>query len=547
MASTMARVPFSDLAGFNQLSRDYCQDFSAVRDFYPRDWTDWSSIGSAVEAAAARERDRGMLVDVLLEQNRRWSAREGSLRNIQRLAQPESVAVVTGQQVGLFTGPLYTILKTITAIQLAQRIEQETGRPCVPVFWLEGEDHDFEEASAAHIPDREGLRTLKLEPPARPGAENTGPVGRIELGGQISDLIHGIEDALPPTEFRDGLLAVLKDTYREDATLRDAFAGLMRHLFPDHGLVFVSPDNTKLKRMLVPLFTKEIEGHSESFELLSTRSRQIESAGYTAQVHPHPMNLFMLEEEGRIRVEPDKDGEVFHLRGLDRSHSRSEMLDFLRENPCRFSPNVVMRPISQDTILPTAAYVAGPGEISYFAQLGPVYEWAGVPMPVIYPRASVTLIETSIRKAIDKLDVTLGELSGDPNVIVRERTLSEMDLDINRLFSDKSETIAAELHDVKQAAKSLDPTLGKSVESAIAGIQKQLDTVKGKMIRAAKRNNEQIGRMVEKTTGALFPTGKLQERVVSPLYFVGKHGPDLPQRLIDELSLDVSEHQVLDI
>ena len=542
----MARVPFSDLSGFSSLFQAYTADFDSVRRFYKRDWRDPESIASAVTDAAGYPRDRDTLVGVILEQNERWHAREGTLHNIQRLADPRSVAVVTGQQVGLFTGPLYTILKTVTTIQLARRIEDQTGHPCVPVFWLEGEDHDFEEAASINIPVTGGLTTISMEANVPTGSQNVGPVGRLRLGSQIEGLIEQVKDSIPPTEFRADLITALRETYYPESSVRDAFAELMRRLFPDEGLVFVSPDDTRLKQLLSPLFNREIRDYQTSYARLTEASAEI-AKSHKPQIHAHPMNLFMLEDEGRIRLDPVASEDRFLLRGLDRSHSSDELTAILEEDPCRFSPNVVMRPISQDLLLPTAAYVAGPGEVSYFAQLRPVYEWAGVPMPVIYPRASVTFVETRVRKSMDKLGVSISELAGDTAPLVREKTLSELDLDLDALFSEKSASLTRELSEIRELAVSLDVSLGRSVDSAMTGIQKQLDGIKTKMVRAAKRNHEQIGQAVEKARTSLFPGGKLQERVISPLFFAGKHGLDLPGILIDTLSLETDQHQVVDL
>ncbi|MFV1979731.1 MAG: bacillithiol biosynthesis cysteine-adding enzyme BshC, partial [Rhodothermia bacterium] len=299
----MARVPFSDLSGFGSLFQAYTADFDSVRSFYSRDWRDPVSIASAVTDAAAYSRDRETLVEIVLEQNRRWHAQEGTLRNIERLADPSSVAVVTGQQVGLFTGPLYTVLKTVTTIQLARRIEDQTGHPCVPVFWLEGEDHDFEEAASINIPGQSGLTTISMGADVSAGMQNTGPVGRLKLGNQIHRLIDQVEESIPPTEFRADLITALRDTYRPEASVRDAFAELMRRLFPDEGLVFVSPDETRLKQLMTPLFSREIGNYESSFARLIDRSTEI-SKTHKPQIRPHLMNLFMLENEGRIRLDP---------------------------------------------------------------------------------------------------------------------------------------------------------------------------------------------------------------------------------------------------
>ena len=544
--SKVSRVPFSDLARLGNLFLAYCSDHDRVASFYPRDWRSDESMARAVADAASYPRDRELLVEVLLEQNERWGAKEASTRNAERLADPTTVAVVTGQQVGLFGGPMYTVLKIVTAIQLAQRIGERTGHSCVPVFWLEGEDHDFEEVSSIHIPHEGALRTLSLTSELSAGMQNTGPVGRIPVGDQIVGLIDELEETLPATEFLPQLIEFLRDAYRPDSSFRDAFARLMGGFFPDQGLVFISPDNAHLKALLAPLFDREISDYRTSFDRLQTRTDEIAPL-FHPEVHPRPMSLFMLEPEGRIRVDPSDAGNGFTLRGLARTYTEQQMHDIVAEDSCRLSPNVVLRPLSQDHLLPTAAYVAGPSEIAYFAQLGPIYDWAGIPMPVIYPRASTTIVEPRIRKSLDKLDISVTDVSGDLAALIKNKALSEMELDLDGLFLAKTVELEREFDELRDVAGSLDASLVNSVESAMAGIRKQLDGIKNKFARAAKRNHEHVSRSIEKAASGLYPNGKLQERIVSPLYFVAKYGLDMPVKLVQTLSLDTDQHQVLDV
>lgn len=539
------RRPFSDLSGFGSLFTTYCDDFDQVAEFYPRDYRSPDDLVRAAEVAAAYPRNRALLVAQLREQNIRFGAGEASLDNIERLGLSGSSAVVTGQQVGLFTGPMYTVLKTATTIQLAARVEELTGNPCVPVFWLEGEDHDFEEASTISVPGPDGMHHISMSHELNHNHVNHGPVGRINLDESVDGLIASLQDALPATEFVADIIGAVRGAYAPGTSVRDAFAFLMRRFFPTRGLVFAAPDSPDLKRSLSGLVRKEIEDHETSFALLERRTREI-GERFKPQISPQPVNLFLLEDEGRLRLNALPDGS-FGVKGVNRSYSVDQLLGMLERDPQRFSPNVCFRPICQDILLPTAAYVAGPGEISYFAQLGPLYEWAGVPMPVIYPRASVTFVEPRIRKVLDRYGLSVHDLAIDLDATIRSLVMAEMDVDLDAVFSAFEAVVTKEFAGLQNMISQTDKSLERSAEGTLAGFTRQLGGLKAKVIRAAKRNQEQMTGAVHRAAEGLYPGGGLQERTISPLYWMAKFGLEFTEDLLDLLDLDTTEHQVIDL
>jgi len=540
------RVPFDRLAGFPDLFRRYVAGGEDALRFFAHDFRDASARAEAARAAADLDRDRDTLADVLTEQNAAWGNDDESVRsNIDALRQPDSAAVVTGQQLGLFGGPLYTVYKAVTAVQLARRMSEETGRPVVPVFWMAGEDHDFDEVRATVV--LSGNDPVRI---ALPPDDARTPVGRRVFGEEIAETVEALTEALRETEFSPELMETVRAAYRPGATMRDAFAGLMRHLFAGSGLVFCSPDDARLKRLAADVFRQEVERHDETLERLTATSGELEAADFHQQVTPLPVNLFLMEDEGRFTLDPAEGG-GFELRGLDRSYSKSELLELLEAEPERFSPNVVLRPIVEDRLLPTAAYVAGPGETSYYAQLGGVYDAFGVPMPVVYPRASVTLVESKVQKVLDQYDLAVDDFGEDIDALLRRLVIELSEHDVEGVFGEATRQLHEIINTLKPVATDVDATLGKSAEATRAALQNELADFKDRVVRAEKRNHDIVRGRLEKAASGLYPTGSLQERTLSPLYALNKYGP-LVTRWIGPstgsgLDLDTTAHQIVEL
>jgi bacillithiol synthase len=542
---TVRRVPFSTISSFSRLFRDYCERYEDVAEFFAGDFRDVEARRSAADRAALVERDREVVSRVLLDQNEAWGLDDAARSNIDALARPETVAVVTGQQIGLFTGPLYTIYKTVTVLQLARRLQDETGRPVVPVFWVEGEDHDYEEVAAATLLHQNEPVTIRYDRPPASGGGNVGPVGRLVLDGDIAELMAALDGVLPPTEFSGELMSAVREAYAPGRRLEDAFVLLMKTVFPNSGLVFMNPDDQRLKRMSAPLFRRDLEQPDELMSGMDAVNERLKDR-YHVQVHVRPTNLFLIEPEGRFPIDTAGDGS-FQLRGRERSFSREELLAMVDSEPERFSPNVVLRPLMQDILLPTALYVAGPGEIAYFAQFRPVYEWAGLPMPVIYPRASVSLVEPKVRKVMDKFDISVEDFSGDLGRLFQRIVLDTMEVDVEAVFKEASRPLHEAVNGLKPSLEKVDRTLARSAEATRVSLLKEMEKLKDRVVRAEKRNQDDVRDQLQKAHVNLFPNGKLQERILSVLYVLNKFGPSFTAELADELSMDTTAHQVVEL
>lgn len=595
LGASVRRVPFTHINNFSALFQDYCSRFEAVASYYSGDYRDAAERVKAVERALAVDRDLSTVADVLLEQNERWasivatgpaglsdgvsgagisarSAAAGSSNseseagssnmesegggsnseseaggldektrvNIEALRSGEAAAVVTGQQVGVLGGPMYTILKTLTTIQLAEQLSRESGRHVVPIFWIGGEDHDFEEISRVYL--LRGNDPAMLEYRDAPEG-NPGPVGRIRMSDEIARLVDEVDELLPATDFKPRLMELLRACYRPGATFGDAFAGLLRGLFPNTGLVLMSSDDVRLKRIAASLFQRELSdggGVAASVEPVSARLRD----EYHEQVQVRPANLFLFEDGGRYPIDPEAGR--FRLRDHNRVLARDEILALLDAEPERFSPNVVLRPIMQDVLLPTAMYVGGPGEISYFAQYRPAYEWAGIPMPLVYPRASVTIVETKVSKVMAKYGLDVGDFGEDLDRLFQRVVVELMEVDVDALFGRASRHLQEAINEVKPGLKAIDPTLNGAAEAARAALLSEFDKLKAKAIRAEKKNQDIVRRQLEKAQANLFPEGIFQERALSVLHFVNKYSLAFVDELMRVVSTDTTEHQVVE-
>jgi bacillithiol biosynthesis cysteine-adding enzyme BshC len=541
--SPVRRCSPADLGAFPDLFVDYCTDFDAVADFYPGDWRDVDTRRTAAEQAAARPADRDALADVLAEQNAEWGAGDAAQENVDALRDPETVAVVTGQQVGLFTGPLYTIYKTITTLQLAEEWAEQTGRRVVPVFWVEGEDHDFEEIATAHVLQHNEVVPLEYTPGV---PDNPGAVGRLPLNGTIDDVLNRLDDALPDSDFKPTVMERVRGAYQSGTSIEDAFAHLLRSLFEGEGLVFMNPDDARLKALTRPLFRRELEDPETPAARIDATSQALRDRGYHAQVHARPTNLFWLDDSTRRPIDLGDDGQ-FVLRNTDRTFTRDELLGRLDAEPERFSPNVVLRPLMQDHLLPTAAYVAGPGEISYFAQYGDVYDWAGLDQPLLHPRASVSLVEGKVQKVLDKYDLRVCDFRTDVDALFQNVVVDTMEVDVDAAFQDATTEMHKALNALKPEVEAVDGSLGAAAEATRAALVEEMNDLKQKVVRAEKRQQDEVRAQLQKAHANLRPGGALQERTINVLYYLNKYSLDLLDDLRETLRTDTSAHQVVEL
>ena len=542
---TVRPLPHAAL-GASALFRAYAAEEPAALAFYGRPWSE-AGLRSAAQAAAtgASLAHREAVAAVLAEQNRAWNGGDAAQRLVDRLRDPAAVAVVTGQQLGLFAGPLYTVYKALSAVRAAAHVEAVTGRPAVPVFWLADEDHDFAEVSGAVFSQGRDVRFATLDD-GRPLDGPRPPVGHIVLGETaLADTFAQLERALPDGPHRAAALALAHDAYRPGRTMRDAFALLLRSLAP--GLVLMSADDARLKRLAAPLFEREASDWRDTARLLADQSARLVASGFHAQVGPSPMALFWLDDAGLRRPVDPSDGGGVTLRGTSVRWTDAEWHTRVAREPERVSPNVVLRPLVQDTLLPTAAYIAGPGEAAYYAQLTPVYARFGVPMPAIVPRLSLTVVEPGARKVLDRYGLDVPDLKGDLQALWKRLALAASDTDVAGPFADAQLTLERLADDLERLAAGVDRSLGGAAGAFREATRHALDRLELKTVRVEKRRHADVFARLDRARAALWPAGALQERALSPLQIVALHGTDAFPALVGAVPLDSTVHHVVEV
>lgn len=530
--------------GFSELFFDYVYDFQEVKRFYNFNFRDSHSYEAAIQAVNRRTIDRTTLCQVLEEQNKAFGSSARTIDNIRLLQNPATFAVVTGQQVGLFGGPMYTVFKTITTIKMAERLKAKMPQfDFVPVFWIEGEDHDFPEMNHVSVLDAES-KVVKIEylPGGQMPERNLGPVGELVFEGVLDQTFASMSASLQKSEFTDPLLELLKKSYTAGRTFNQSFASWMNVLFEDYGLIFISSHDPRLKRLLSPMFIKEVTTFPQSSQIVIARSAELE-VKYHAQIKAKSLNLFLLHKGGRFLIEPREHD--FSLKGTRHFISKEELLRIATETPELLSPNVVLRPIAQDTLLPTVTYIAGPSEIAYHAQLMGVYEYFDVPQPVVYPRASGSFMEERVERTMEKYNMDLPALFEDLNSLTM-RVLDQIaEVKLDSLFGTATKTVHDALSELKFGLREVDPTLLGALDSAKSKIDINIGVLKEKAIAAQKRRNETAVRQIERAVGTLLPNGNLQEREINVVYYMNKYGPDLVKWLVGELDVTGFKHQLL--
>jgi bacillithiol biosynthesis cysteine-adding enzyme BshC len=440
--------------------------------------------------------------------------------------------VTTGQQPGLFTGPLYSLYKALTAVRLAEALENLLEKPVLPLFWIASEDHDWAEANHTHILDVQNEpQTLQL--PAQPGVLHR-PLHRISLSEGLSSTVDRFIELLPESEFSLPLFELIRESYASGRTLPQGFYDAMAGLLRDLPLYFVDAADPGLKSASLPILFREMEESEEHEALLSRVATHLELDGYHAQVPilGGGMNLFFEGEEGRDRLYRDGDGVRLNRAGthmgLDEVRTR------VGDDPSLLSPNVLLRPVVESAVFPTLSYVGGPGELAYFAQLKELFQAHGLQMPVVFPRHSATLVEGKIQKVLDKFHLPIEALERPHHELAAEIAREEIPSEARRALGEIRSAIGTGTGALSRAVSGIDPTLKGPVTHARNAAFLALDEAERKILQAVKRENEVGLGQLAKAQRHLFPLGKPQDRVLNAFYYLARYGRPLISALLDE-------------
>jgi len=535
-------LPFSQIPHTTKLFTDFLAYAPKVQPFYPRSphFTEWLKDESRGLNYDSKRRER--VARLLERQNRTWGASSKTYENIARLRAGAS-AVVTGQQVGLFGGPLFSIFKALTAVKLADEATA-AGVDSVPVFWLATSDHDLAEINHVSIPRGDGS-LQKLE--ATTHGLRDAPVGTVTFGVEIESLVNAAAELLGNFE----IAGLLREAYRPGETFGSAFARLFARLFADWGVILLDGSDPELHTMSEPIYNAAIERSAELDDTVLARGQALEAAGYHQQVKVTPSStlLFTLRDGARVpvyrRANRDSAGVDFVI--AQEGISQPELLRRIAATPHLFSPNVLLRPVVQDYLLPTLAYTGGASEVAYFAQADVVYRaLLGRTTPIV-PRFSATLVETKPQALLERYGLAFRDLFLGPEALRENLASRTLPQDVQAAFNHADVAVDKSLAAIRDSLARLDQTLVDSATHASSKIHHQLNQLRARAARAELRQSEVLGRHAELLSNALYPEKALQEREIAGIHFVARRGAQLLGSLYDAIHPDCLDHQVISL
>ena len=540
-ASTLA-VDIRTFPWIRRLASDYAFAFANVAPFYAGDPATHGAWAETIARSRAFKRQPAEIARVIAAQHERRGAPPAARESAARLADPATRVIITGQQAGLFGGPLFTLLKAITTMKLAAQVTRDHRVPVVPVFWIDAEDHDWPEVSGCTVLDSEFVpATVRLAD--LPGA-GTQPIARLQLTDAILPALDQLEQALPETEFRPELMAALRAAYQPGRGMAMAFGAFLEQVLGPHGLVVYDSSDPATKPLAHDVFVREVSEPGNTARIAGRAGEALVAKGYHAQatLADGTVSVFHLNaQRAPIRVDGNKAyvGET--------TMSLAQLVEEAKAHPEHFSPNVLLRPLVQDTVFPTICYVAGPNELAYLGQLKEIYAHFGVPMPLMYQRGTATLADSATLRFLTKYDLPLTALRAQDESALNQLLESQLPPTVEQALTAVSSLIDERMGDVAAAVPQIDPTLEGAVKSTLGKLQHEVGALHNKVIQAAKRRDDTLRRQFQRAQALTFPQGHPQEREVGFVWFLNRYGPALVDRLMDELPLAMGHHHVLTI
>jgi bacillithiol biosynthesis cysteine-adding enzyme BshC len=517
-------IRYTDLPHSSNLFVDFTYHPDRVRSFYPHLPSDpnvFQSIASEIQFPPER---RAALVAALRQQN-------GDSPALEQLAREGTVAVVTGQQVGLFSGPAYTIYKALTAVKLARDLSAR-GIPAVPIFWLATEDHDFAEVNHCWVFDAEH-HSIKLEKPHSPATSQ--PVGQFVLSEPPVAQLRAAMAGLP---FGDEVSALVEEAYQPGRTMGQAFSVLLKRLLAQYDLLHVDPMAPAMRELAAPALRSALDAAPDLTAAVLERNRALEAAGYHAQVHVEDQTSFVFLLENDRRYTLRRYGRDYLQNG--RRFSTEELMD----RAASLSPNALLRPVVEDSMLPTVAYIGGPAELAYLAQSAVIYQAILGRMPVALHRAGFTLLDQRSRKLMTRYGLSLGDCTHGDDA-VRDRIAAHLiPPAIAGAMAQTKTSVEQAVDRLTHDLAGFDASLAAALDKSRQKMLYQLAKMERKIGRETMARDARVARDAAYLSGLVYPQRHLQERLYSILPFLAKHGTGLVDELYECLNLGCPDHQL---
>ena len=513
MDCTANRLPYRQTGCFTKIVMDYIDQAAVITPFYSHP-PSLAGIKEAIEARKNFNTNRNVLVDELKKQYTTVASSEKVKQNIENLISSDTFTITTAHQPNIFTGPLFFIYKILHVIKLAEHFHSLLpSYKFVPVYCMGSEDADLDELGHTYVDGQKINWDTK----------QTGAVGRMKVDKELIKLISLVEGQLAVQPFGNEIIAIVKECYKENSLIQDATFRFVNTLFAEYGLIVIIPDNPGLKKQMLPVFEDDLLNETDS-EIVENTSKKL-GALYKIQVNPREINLFYLKEGVRERIV--KHGTRYKAQGLDLSEE--ELKKELAEHPEKFSPNVILRGLYQETILPNIAFIGGGGETAYWLQLKELFEHYKAPFPVLILRNSFLVVEKKWQDKINKLGFTIEDLFLPEQELVNRLVAKETD---NKLQLNGTLTEAERLYEnIKKQAASIDITLEKHVDALKLQTIGRLQELEKKMLRAEKRKFTDQQRQIHTIKEYLFPNNGLQERQDNFMSYYAKWGRDFINQL----------------
>ena len=526
-------IPYKSTGYFSKLICDYLAEDESIKPFYNR----FPNLENFKHQLTEKQRNftdekRHLLSKRIMFQYGDNSLSQSTLSNIDLLREHTTFTITTGHQLNLFTGPLYFLYKIFSAINLAEKLNKTyPNNHFVPVYWMATEDHDFEEINYFNLFGKK----VKWERDA------SGAVGELSTEG-LKEVKQQLKKEFGESENAKNLISYFSDAYTKHDNLADATRFLANCLFYHHGLVIVDGNDAELKKCFIPYAEKELT-ENLSFKKVSETTEKLTDLGFSEQVHPREINLFYLKENLRERI-IEKDGKFF-VNETNISFSKEEILHELHENPERFSPNALLRPLYQEVILPNLCYIGGGGELAYWFQLKDYFNKVEVPFPILLLRNSMLLVPKMLSEKLQKLHVSIEDLFLPQHELATKhmKKISKIDID----FSSQKEFLKQQFADLYEMAKQTDASFLGAVGAQEKKQLNGLDNLEKRLLKAQKRNlSDELDRL-KNVQNQLFPNQSLQERQLNFSEFYLEYGEELLDALKENLKPLDSSFTILEV
>ena len=536
-------IPIKQLPNISPLVYDYFYNYNRVSEFYNGNFRNIPEFQNQIKRAQSRILPRDELIAILKKQNRFYGCGPQTLENINKLIENQTCGVVTGQQVGLFSGPLYTIYKALTVIKLTEYLNNNCDGEFVPFFWMASDDHDYVEINHIYLLNKNNhIETIEV---SGPSSDKKIPASKITLPSEIENCFHQLENATHHSEFKQEMVSILCDSYRSGRSFPEAFAVLMTQLFKSYGLIFVDASHPAIKTLGKNVFYTEIAENSPSTNSVLKTSQKLNNKYHSQiQLHKGILNLFIGENKRQTIQLADGD---FINKSTQQSYKRDELLALLEQKAELFSPNVILRPIYQDALLPTVAYVGGPGEIAYFSQLKGVYESFGLSMPIIYPRKTLTIVEKKIERVLKSYHLKIQELWRNGDGLINEMIKKQIPGSIDKVINLIKSHLDQDFQSIKKEMIAFDPTLENPVNVTMGKMTQQVQYLEKKILQASKKKNEIVIQQFHKMKNNLYPNNILQERAFNIVPYLIKYGAGLIDKLYSTIDINNHDHQIINL